>query len=97
MASEIISGNEYTDKVDVYSFDIILWDFFSEEPTYNKMNPKDAKHQKWYYNFTPPFNERISKDFWKLIYLWWHSDTVKFRAFEKIMKSFKYFYQKNNI
>ena len=46
MASESISGNEYTDKVDVYSFDIILWDFFSEEPTYNKMNPKDAKHQK---------------------------------------------------
>ena len=39
MASEIISGNEYTDKVDVYSFDI--WDFFSEEPIYNKMNPKD--------------------------------------------------------
>lgn len=35
-----ISGNEYTEKDDVYSFDIILWDFFSEEPTYNKMNPK---------------------------------------------------------
>ena len=48
-------------------------------------------------NFTPPFNERISKDFWKLINLCWHSDTVEFRAFEKIMKSFKYFYQKNNI
>ena len=62
MASESISGNEYTDKVDVYSFDIILWDFFSEEPTYNKMNPKDAKHQKWYYNL----DHLLMKEFQKI-------------------------------
>lgn len=34
MAPEVISSNYYTEKADVFSFGIILWEIASREPPY---------------------------------------------------------------
>lgn len=39
MAPEVISGKDYSEKADVYSFGIILWEFASREPPYKKIAP----------------------------------------------------------
>jgi serine/threonine protein kinase len=38
MAPEVISGQKYTEKADVFSFGIILWEIASREPPY-RSNP----------------------------------------------------------
>lgn len=34
MAPEVISGHHYSEKADVFSFGIILWEMASREPPY---------------------------------------------------------------
>ena len=38
MAPEVISSKEYTEKADVFSFGIILWEIASREPPYKSQN-----------------------------------------------------------
>jgi len=38
MAPEVISGKLYTEKADVFSFGIILWEIASREPPYKNVN-----------------------------------------------------------
>ena len=35
MAPEVITGNKYNEKVDVYSFGIILWEICHEKPPFS--------------------------------------------------------------
>lgn len=37
MAPEVISGQVYTEKADVFSFGIILWEIASREPPYRSI------------------------------------------------------------
>jgi len=38
MAPEVISSNYYSEKADVFSFGIILWEIASREPPYKSKN-----------------------------------------------------------
>ena len=42
MAPEVILKDNYTEKADVYSFGIILWEFWSVEPPYKDIVAKDV-------------------------------------------------------
>ena len=37
MAPEVISGHNYTEKADVFSFGIILWEIAAREPPYRSI------------------------------------------------------------
>ena len=37
MAPEVISGHNYTEKADVFSFGIVLWEIASREPPYRSI------------------------------------------------------------
>ena len=34
MAPEVIIGNQYDEKVDIYSYGIIMWEILHEKPPY---------------------------------------------------------------
>ena len=42
MAPEVITNEYYTEKADVYSFGIILWEFWSRDPPYKGVKAKDV-------------------------------------------------------
>ena len=37
MAPEVIAGNAYTEKADVFSYGIILWEISSREPPFRRI------------------------------------------------------------
>lgn len=37
MAPEVIKGNKYNEKADIYSYGIILWEIASRQPPYWKI------------------------------------------------------------
>lgn len=39
MAPEVINSTTYTEKADVYSYGVILWEIYARAIPYNGMNP----------------------------------------------------------
>jgi serine/threonine protein kinase len=74
MAPEIINGNHhYSEKVDVYSYGVILWELFSNEKPFMGLNPiqiafKIGKGERLQINFS--FSPELST----LIQSCWHQE-----------------------
>jgi len=47
MAPEVISMYQYTEKADVYSFGIILWEISAREPPFRSIVYKDIDRYQW--------------------------------------------------
>jgi len=68
MAPEVIKKNSYTEKADVYSFAIILWEIFVQEPPYKGVDKiqvatkvaKDAKYRPSLEQ-NPPIPQKIKE------------------------------------
>jgi serine/threonine protein kinase len=96
MAPEIINGNHhYSEKVDVYSYGVILWELFSNEKPFMGLNPiqiafKIGKGERLQINFS--FSPELST----LIQSCWHQEAEKRPSFDQILKmlNIKYFIPK---
>ena len=45
MAPEVITGDKYTEKADVFSFGIILWEIASRQPPYKRALTRHKRHE----------------------------------------------------
>lgn len=71
MAPEIANSKPYNQKVDVYSFAIILWEMMMFEKPFKAMS-KDEIYQKVFLgNMRPPINNRWPDNFIQLITSCW--------------------------
>ena len=86
MAPEVISKENYTEKADVYSFGIILWEFWSKEPPYHGIPAKEVgtkvKNDK---NYRPKIPEDVPREIAELMEVCWEEDPDKRPTFLEII------------
>ena len=86
MAPEVITNEDYTEKADVYSFGIILWEFWSKDPPYKGIKAKEVgikvKNNK---NFRPTIPDEVPQDIAELIKCCWDADPEKRPTFLDII------------
>ena len=86
MAPEVITNENYTEKADVYSFGIILWEFWSKDPPYKGMKAKEVgikvKNNK---NFRPTIPDNVPQEIVELIKCCWDADPEKRPSFLDII------------
>ena len=78
MAPEVISKENYTEKADVYSFGIILWEFWSKDPPYKGIKAKDvAKKILTNKDFRPVIPDEVPEEIADLMECCWDNDPQK--------------------
>ena len=86
MAPEVITNEHYTEKADVYSFGIILWEFWSKDPPYKGIKAKEVgikvKNNK---NFRPKIPDEVPQEIAELIKCCWDADPEKRPSFLDII------------
>ena len=86
MAPEVITKEDYTEKADVYSFGIILWEFWSKDPPYKGIKAKEVaikvKNNK---NYRPIIPDDVPEEISDLIQCCWDADPDKRPTFMEII------------
>ena len=86
MAPEVISKENYTEKADVYSFGIILWEFWSKDPPYKGVKAKEVaikvKNNK---DYRPVIPDDVPEEIAELMECCWDADPEKRPTFIEII------------
>ncbi|OMJ95254.1 hypothetical protein SteCoe_1469 [Stentor coeruleus] len=71
MAPEVIQGEEYTEKADVYSFGIILWEIATRKPPFRDLTGIQVSQEVVKNDLRPPVPKRCPDPFIKLMQKCW--------------------------
>ena len=86
MAPEVIKRSSYTEKADVFSYAIILWELWVQEPPYKNINRVDvAKKVANQKNYRPKLTDEIPDELKNLIVKCWDYEAEKRPNFETII------------
>jgi hypothetical protein len=90
MAPEVIKKNNYSEKADVYSYGIILWELWVQEPPYFNVDrvyvAKKVATDRYY---RPQLTDEIPEDIQHLIVSCWDYDPDKRPTFEMVIEYLK--------
>lgn len=90
MAPELISGKEYTNKVDVYSFGILCFELLSESLAFSEVSNLQELMNKVLKGDRPNlYNTKISNSFRDLISRCWNEDAEQRPSFRIIVRELK--------
>jgi len=95
MAPEVFEGNNYTEKCDVFSFGIILWEMVTRRKPYEDMSGFNAFRIMWaVHNGTrPPLIAGIPKPIEDLMTSCWDKEPSKRPSFTRIVKILQHLFQ----
>lgn len=95
MAPEVFEGNNYTEKCDVFSFGIILWEMITRRKPYEDMSGFNAFRIMWaVHNGTrPPLIAGIPKPVEDLMTSCWDKEPSKRPSFTRIAKILQHLVQ----
>lgn len=91
MAPEVIQGQEYSEKADVYSFGIILWELATRKPPFRELNGLQVSQEVVKNNLRPPLPKRCPEPFVKLMQRCWDKDCESRPSFELIIEDLENF------
>lgn len=74
MAPEVIRGREYTEKADVFSFGIILWEIATRQPPYRNLTAVQVGMQVAHQKLRPSIPRNTPKEFSDLMQECWDQD-----------------------
>jgi len=84
MAPEAINNLKYTEKADVFSFGVILWELISRELPYDGMNSVQVSVAVLTKAYRPPIPKNCPPEYSQLIQDCWHQTPEKRPSFESI-------------
>ncbi len=86
MAPEVIKKNSYTEKADIFSYGIILWELWVQEPPYKNIDRFEvAKSVATIKNYRPPILDVIPESIKALISACWDYNPDNRPTFEMII------------
>ena len=74
MAPEVIRGKEYTEKADVFSFGIILWEIATRQPPYRNLTAVQVGMQVAHNRLRPSIPRNTPSEFADLMRECWDQD-----------------------
>ncbi|XP_046850799.1 mitogen-activated protein kinase kinase kinase 7-like isoform X2 [Xenia sp. Carnegie-2017] len=94
MAPEVFEGDKYTEKCDVYSFGVILWQLISRRKPYDDVGGP-ALRVMWavHQGRRPPSIRKAPSPFKSLMTRCWHKEPQKRPSFSAIVPYLKHFMQ----
>lgn len=91
MAPEVIQGHEYSEKADVYSFGIILWELATRKPPFRELNGLQVSQEVVRNDLRPPVPKRCPDPFLKLMQKCWSKECELRPSFEVIIDELENF------
>ena len=86
MAPEVISSSHYTEKADVYSFGVIMWEMASRKPPYYGIDVSEVAHRVVHKNYRPPIKDLNVPFSWtSLMKRCWQKESSKRPSFSQII------------
>jgi len=86
MAPEVLANQPYSEKADVYSFGIILWEMVTKQLPYYGIQPMQVAMAVLSKQMRPPLPPNCPAPLAQLIQSCWHQDPNKRPSFPEIMK-----------
>lgn len=88
MAPELFESGDYTNKIDVYAFAILLWEMCTETSPFEGLNAVQIAFQVSKNHARPEFPSGTKKDFAKFVQKCWSPDPKNRPTFKQIYRSF---------
>lgn len=85
VAPEIFRGDKYTEKVDVYSYGIVLWELFNFEKPYRNVSPMELPYLVGKGGMRPPTVKHIPEHLQHIMEGCWGEDSESRPGFDKII------------
>jgi serine/threonine protein kinase/ankyrin repeat protein len=73
LAPEVMGGEPYTDKADVYSYSIVLWELLTRKKPFENLMPVQLMYKVYAQNARPPLGE-VYAEFQALLSRCWERD-----------------------
>lgn len=89
MAPEVIKCETYTEKADVYSFGIVLWEIYTREPPFNSMTGVQVSVAVAENGLRPTIPSDCPKQLAQLMQICWDVNPNKRLAFSEILAELK--------
>ena len=89
MAPEVIKGKEYTEKADVFSFGIILWEIATRQPPYRNLTAVKVGLQVAHNNLRPTIPKNVPANFSFLMQRCWDNKPDLRPSFKQCIKEIK--------
>jgi len=87
MAPEVIKGHKYTEKADVFSFGIILWELATRKPPYYGIDGSEVSRKVKDEGLRPKISDKEAPGpFLELMKRCWHEDPDRRPHFGDIIK-----------
>jgi serine/threonine protein kinase len=88
ISPEVLANKKYSEKADVYSFGIVLWEIYSGQVPYEGMQQIQTGLGVLNKNLRPKIPHACPKPIANLIKQCWDKDPKKRPSFETILKKF---------
>ena len=90
MAPEVALNKPYSEKSDVYSYGIILWQMASDRIPFKRAKDAEFRDRVIRRGLRPELNPSWPKDFQEMLQLCWHMDAAKRPSFKELVEFLKY-------
>eukprot|EP01133_Synstelium_polycarpum_P008918 gene8918-10450_t len=85
MAPEVFKGESNSEKSDVYSFAILLWEILTSQNPQQDMEPQKMAHMAAHDSYRPPIPATVSTEWKELLQMCWHQECDKRPTFEQVV------------